>query len=251
MDLDAGLLLTTRRTHYPPAVWLPDPDFQQRLEGGRERLRLRSPSRGPWRVGLELGGEDGSDDTVPLGSATEPLAGTESSGALAAGERVGVLAAGETAGNIGVAEKHTRRKEWWIRPSIELRLAPGLRGDCLFEYRSKQETSTGPGLPPAGDRYRNLCRTWKAGIAWEGYRGFTADFGYAGSGVSIVPTEDPDWIPAELRHASRRENRLYLTLGYRRNGVALLFTESFELDREAYDTVLLHDKSFFQIMVQD
>ncbi len=218
LALDAGLLLPTERKHHPPAIWLPDPDYLHKLEGARLRLDVRSPMLGAWRGLLGAGWKRGRDETIPLV------------------ERV-------------VLAKRIDRKTLWLRPKLQRDLNERWSASLLFEYRERFEDSEGEDLPDEGYHYAARSRSWQAGLAWRVNDRFRMDFGYAGSGIDVRPGGDPDWIGEEYRHFDRDENRLYLTLDYRWKGVALLFTETFELDEEPYDSFLFHDKSFFQIMI--
>jgi hypothetical protein len=223
LDLQAALLSPTHRTHFSPAIWVPPPDYSQAIEGRRFRLRIDSPAWGPWGGGLEMGQKAGKYDRTPS------------------------AAPADSTGPQLLLEKQTNRDEWWIRPTIALRVNPRWRAIVLFDYRVKDETSSGPELPAEGYHYENISRSWKAGVSWDAKDYLSFDAGYAGSGISVTPTEDPDWIPETLRYGSRRENRLYFSPGFHRKHVAVLFTETFELDDEPYHSFLFHDKSFFQI----
>ncbi len=216
--LDGAVLMPTERKHHPPAIWLPDPDYLHKLEGARLGLDAHSPKLGPWRGLLSIGWKQGLDETLPLVDGA----------ALA---------------------KRTERETLWLRPKLERDFNERWSASLLFEYRERFEDSEGEDLPPDGYHYSARSRSWQAGFAWRVNDRFQLDFGYAGSGIGVTPGGDPDWINEEYRHFDRDENRLYLTLDYRWRGVALLFTETFELDEEPYDSFLFHDKSFFQIMI--
>lgn len=219
IEFRAALLTPTHRTHHPASVYLLPQDYEEKLDGGRIQLDLSSPSFGSWWVETSAGGKWGSTQKNPL------MLG------------------------LGIPAKTTDRETWWFRPSLNNKLSRKWIAKLHFEYREKHEDSAGPDLPGEGFHYSSISRSWMAGLTWKAGPRFNLDFGYAGSGVSIGPTSDPDWISEDICHSSRNENRLYLTLDYRWKGIALLFTETFELDDEPYDSFLLHDKSFFQVMI--
>ncbi len=219
MEFRAAMLTPTHRTHHPASVYFLPEDYEEKLEGGRVQVELISPRLGSWWASMSAGGKWGSFEINPL------MAGLE------------------------IQAKSTNRETLWFRPSLNKELSSKWQAEILFEYREKHEESSGPELPNTGYQYSNYSRSWMTGLRWKAGPRFNMDFGFAGSGVSIWPSSDPDWISEDMCHSSRNENRLYLTLDYRWKGIALLFTETFELDDESYDSFLFHDKSFFQIMI--
>jgi hypothetical protein len=219
VEFRAALLTPTHRSHHPASIYFVPEDYEERMEGGRAQVEWVSPMLGSWWTSMSAGGKWGSFEINPL------MPGLE------------------------VQAKSTNRETLWFRPSVNKDLSSKWQAELLIEYREKHEDSSGPELPSEGYHYSSYSRSWMAGLSWKAGPRFKMGFGFAGSGISIRPSSDPDWISEDMIHLSRNENRLYLTLDYRWKGIALLLTETFELDVESYDSFLFHDKSFFQIMI--
>ncbi len=218
LDFHLAHLARTEKEVSPPSHSPLPPYYRRILSGDRADISLSSTSAGSLAWLLELGGKRGEIDDAPLDGGEE------------------------------ISAESIRRREWWLRPSLDYHLNSRWGSVLLYEYRDKREENVTPSAPQGRYLYRSISRVYQAGFWWQALPELRLDFGFTRADVSLRPTEDPDWNIKAHRDPQRKEQRLFLVLATTIRGFRFRIEESFELDDESYDSFAYHDKTTIQVM---